>query len=83
MCFSLQWLGSVLVWLVVICAVVAIIQVLVPWVLSIAGWSPSAPVLQILRIIVGAVIIIVVIWFVIDLISCIGGFPSLRMRLLT
>ena len=79
MCFSLPWLGSVLVWLVVICAVVAIFQVLIPWILSIAGWAPSAPILQILRIILGAIILIAVIWFIIDLLSCIGvGFPRMR-----
>lgn len=79
MCFSLAWFFSFLVWLVIVGAVCAVLAVLVPWALS---WWPAinvAPVMQIIRIIIGAIILIAVIWFIYDLITCVGiGFPRMR-----
>jgi len=31
-CFTLGWIEQLLVWLVIVCAIVAIIRLLVPWI---------------------------------------------------
>ena len=80
MCFSLAWFFSLLVWLVVVCAVVAILHILVPWLLGTLGVvDPSGGrVFAIIRIIIGAVILVWLIWVIYDLIMCLGpGFPRL------
>ena len=78
MCFSLLWFRDLLIWLVVLAAVVAILQLFVPWVLTQLNIN-AAPVMQILRIVIWAVVIIAVIYFVFALISCLtgsaGGLP--------
>lgn len=72
MCFSLQWLGQVLVWLIVIGACVAIIKLILPMAL---GWlgGPGAIVVQIITIVLWAVVAIFVVWFAIDMIQCLLG----------
>lgn len=72
MCFSLQWLGQVLVWLIVIGAVVAIIKLILPLAL---GWlgNPGGIVLRIIEIVLWAIVAIFVVWFAIDMISCLLG----------
>ena len=80
MCFSLAWFFSLLVWLVFVCAAVAILHILVPWFLSWVGFvdPTGGRVMQIIRIIIGAILLIVLIWFIYDLIVCAGlGFPRL------
>jgi hypothetical protein len=78
MCFSLLWFRDLLIWLVVLAAVVAILQLFVPWVLAQLNIN-AGPIMQILRIVVWAVVIIAVIYFVFALLSCLmgsgGGFP--------
>ncbi len=77
MCFSLAWLIQVLVWLVVICAVVAIFRLVLPIVL---GWLGVAGgvVMQVLNIILIAFVIIVMLYFAYDLISCAGAIGPVR-----
>lgn len=71
MCFSLEWVGHLLVWLIVVCAVVAIIRLLVPLV---ASWLPGgAVVVQIINIVLWAVVAIAVVWMIVDLLSCLLG----------
>lgn len=69
MCFSLQWLGQVLVWLIVIGAVVAIIKLVLPLAL---GWlgGPGSIIVRIVEIILWALVAIFVVWFAIDMIEC-------------
>jgi hypothetical protein len=77
MCFSLQWLGQLLVWLIVVCAVVAVIRLLVPLA---ASWLPGgAVVVQIINIVLWAVVAIAVVWLVIDLLSCLLGAGGLSL----
>ena len=68
-CFTLPFLEHILLMIVVIAAVVAVIGLLVPWVFSMVGVN-LGPLPQIVRIIVGAIIAIAVIYFVFDLLSC-------------
>lgn len=79
MCFSLQWLGSVLVWLIVIGACIAIIKLVLPLAL---GWlgNPGAIAIQIIKIVLWAIVAIFVVWFAIDMISCLlGASGGLRL----
>jgi len=74
-CFSLQWIGHLLVWLIVVIAVVTIVRILVPWLLSLAGGIP-APIMAIINVILWAIIAIAVVWIVVDLLSCLTGGGS-------
>lgn len=67
MCFTLGWLESVLVWLVILAAVIAIIRLLVPWFTSMLG----IPIVgQVLNIVLWAIVAVAVIYICFDLISC-------------
>ena len=77
-CFTLQWLEQVLVYLVVLFAIIAIIKILVPFVLSLVG----VPVVgQVINIVLWAIVAIIVIYICFALIGCLvgmgGGFHSL------
>ena len=70
MCFSLGWLEQLLVWLVIVCAIIAVLKLVVPWVASQLGVPVIA---QVLNIILWAVIVIFVIYFCFAMLSCLGG----------
>lgn len=79
MCFSLEWLKELLIWIVLACVLVGIVKVLVPMVLSWFGAPPGGnAVITSLGYIVWAVIAILVIIFVFDLISCVIGSGALH-----
>lgn len=75
-CFDLTWVMSILIWAVVIGAIIAVVRLLLPRVLAQFGAAGSL-VLSILNIIVWAVVLIVIIIFAFELLSCLSG--SLRM----
>jgi hypothetical protein len=81
MCFSLAWLAQLLVYVVVICAVVAIVKLLLPFVLSQLGGAGSI-IAQIINIALWAFVAILVIYFAFAVISCLlgGGLPLLPHR---
>ena len=72
MCFSLLWFVTLLVWIVVVCGIVAIFRLVLPLVL---GWLGIAGgiVMKVLNIILAVVVIITLIWFCYDLFTCLGG----------
>jgi hypothetical protein len=72
MCFSVLWLVQTLVWLVVVCGLVAILMILLPIVLGWLGWAGGL-VMQVIRIIVAVIVIVALIWFCYDLFVCFGG----------
>lgn len=79
-CFTLQWLEQVLIWCVILGAIIAIIRLIVPWVLSFVG----IPIVgQVINIILWAIVAIIVIYVVFALLSCLlsmaGGFPGLSL----
>lgn len=89
MCFSLGWWQNLFVWLVIVAAIVAILQILLPYILK--KIRPSGEVsegigilTQIARIVIWAVIVIFVIYVAFALISCLlsmgGGGLSLFPR---
>ena len=78
MCFSLAWLESLLIYIVIVCAVVGIIRLLVPYVLSQLGAGGNI-IMAALNIIMWAIICIFVIYICFALISCLGGFVNLSL----
>jgi branched-subunit amino acid transport protein AzlD len=76
MCFSLGWIESLLIWLVVVCAVVAVIKLLLPYAFAQLG-NPGALVVQVLNIVMWAVVLIFVIYIAFDLLACLVGFPRM------
>ena len=78
MCFSLGWLEQLLVWIVIVCAVVGILKLLLPFVLTQLGVGGGIIVAAI-NIVIWAVIAIFVIYICFDLISCLGGLHLPRM----
>ena len=79
-CFSLQWVEQLLIWLVIFGAVFAILNLLIPWVLSGIGAPLSGAVsliMRVLMIIFWAAVTIAVIIICFDLISCLIGHGGL------
>ena len=74
MCFSGAYLVQLLVTLVIICAVIAVVRILLP------RFAPAIDpaVLQIINIVVWTICVIALIWFAYDLISCELARPALR-----
>lgn len=77
MCFSVYWFVSLLVWIVVICGVVAIFRIVLPIVLGWLGVA-GAVVMQVLNIILAVIVIVTLIWFAYDLLQCAGGIGLRR-----
>jgi hypothetical protein len=72
-CFSLGFLEQLLVWLIVVCAVVAIIRLLVPFLTDLIGMPIVA---QIINIVLWAIVAIMVVYIIFALLSCLlGGGP--------
>jgi len=72
MCFSLGWLESLLINIIVVVAVVAILRLLLPWVFGMLGVDAGI-LLQIINIVVWAIVAIFVIYVAFALISCLLG----------
>ena len=73
-CFGPGALIYFLVCIIIICAVIAIVQVLLPRLVTI---DPT--VMQILRIVLGAIVLIFIIYMLYDLWLCFApGYPRLR-----
>jgi hypothetical protein len=77
MCFDLVWFENFLIWLVVVCAIVAIFRLVLPTILSWLGVAGGL-VMQVLNIILIAFVVIALIYLVFDLLSCAGGLHGLR-----
>lgn len=79
-CFSLAWVEQLLIWVVVVIAVIAIFRLIVPWLMGLIGAPPGGGmIITILGYIVWAVVVIAVVIFVFDLISCaLGGTRLIR-----
>jgi hypothetical protein len=77
MCFSAVWFVSLLIWLIIVCAVVAIGRIVLPIVL---GWLGVAGgvVMQVINVVLIAFVLIVLVWFAFDLLTCAGGVPRMR-----
>jgi hydrogenase-4 membrane subunit HyfE len=83
-CFSLAWIEQIFVWVVIVCAIIAIINLLLPWLLAKAtgAFGTAANiVVAIVRIVFWAFVAIMVIYIAFAFIGCLismgGGMPSL------
>lgn len=75
MCFSLDWIGHVIIVLIVIAAVVAIAKI---WLLPLLS-GLDGRVVQTVNILIGVVVACIVIWLVVEVLSCaLGGGLFLR-----
>lgn len=72
MCFSMQWIEQLLVWLVIVCAVVGILRLLLPFILNQLGVGGGI-IMNAINIVIWAVIAIFVIYFCFSLLGCLGG----------
>jgi len=79
MCFSLEWVEQLLIWLIIVGAIVALLKLLVPMILSNLGWA-GATVMAAINIVMWAVICIFLVYFIFDLIACLGGGLRLPHR---
>jgi len=80
MCFTLPWLAHFLIWLVIVCVIVAILRI---WVLPmLATLDPR--IVATVNILIWAVVVIYIIYFCVELLMCAGGggfgFPSAPAR---
>jgi len=75
MCFSIGWFLQLLLFLIIICAVVALVRIwLLPLLAPIDGRLVAT-----INVIIGVVVAIIVIYILFDLISCaLGGGVLLR-----
>lgn len=74
MCFSLAWLVQLIVATIIFAAVWQIFQILVEWVTSAFGLGPGAArIFLIFRIIIGAIVLIWIVYLCADLLSCLLG----------
>jgi len=77
MCFTMEFIESLFIWAVIICAVVAIIRILIALVLPGLG-QIGVILMQLLNIVMWAIIAIFIIYICFDLISClISAAPKL------
>lgn len=70
-CFSIGWIEQICIWIVMVIALVAIINLVVPWLTGLIGVPVVA---QIIRIVLWAVVAIGCIIVIFDLIGCLLGF---------
>ena len=71
MCFTLGWIESLCVWLIIVAATAAIIRILVPYLTSLIGIPIVA---QIINIVLWAVVAIMAVYIIFSLLSCLIGF---------
>jgi hypothetical protein len=70
MCFSLAWIEQLCIWLIVVIAIVSIIRLLVPYLMSLIGIPLVA---EIINIVLWAVVAIMCVYIIFALISCLLG----------
>ena len=79
MCFDIVWFEQILIWLIIIGAIVALFKLLIPLVLSNLGVA-GGTVMAAINIIMWAIICIFLVYFIFDLIGCLGGGLRLPHR---
>jgi len=78
-CFSLPYIEQLLIWLVVIIGLIAILQLVFPWLMAQIGASPDGGLIgRIIKIVTWVVVTIFCIYIVFDLLSCVFGTPGLH-----
>ena len=78
MCFSLEWLEHILIWLVIVIAIVLVIKVFRPPLLGMLGQG-GAMVMQVINIVLWAVVVICAIVIGFELLSCLIGWSGFSL----
>jgi hypothetical protein len=76
-CFSLAAVENLLIWLILLTAIVMIVRLVVPYLLSLTGVAMPPIIMSVINIVFWAVICIAVIMVIFWLISCLVGGPGL------
>lgn len=71
MCFSVDWLAHLAIWLVGICFIVGVLKLVLPIILGWVGMAGGL-VMQVINMAILAIVIIAVIVFALDLYHCSG-----------
>src|SRR5262245_59155765 len=66
MCFTLGWLVSFAIWLIIVIAIYKIMEILLPWLAS----KTDPIVAQVGKIVLWAIMCIIVLYIIVELISC-------------
>jgi len=78
MCFSVLWIVQTLIWLIVLGVFVAIMRLIVPYILGLFGLGISGVVMQVINIIIAAILLIALLWFLYDLYVCMSAGTGYR-----
>ena len=81
MCFGLEWIKDVIIWIIVICAALALFKLLIGFILPKVGLAAETLgfIVQAVTIVFWAVICIAAVVFIFDIVMCL--MPSLpRLR---
>jgi hypothetical protein len=83
MCFGLVWLENLIIWVIVICCVIALLRLLVSFELPPIGLGAEILgfIIKAITIVIWAIVCIALVIFVFDLIGCVlgGGVGFPRM----
>lgn len=77
MCFSLLWLVTLLVQLVIVAGIIMIARRVIPWIFAKLGVDGSI-LIDVLNIIIWVVVTIMIIWLLYDLVTCLWGMRLTR-----
>lgn len=72
MCFTLGWAEQLIIWLIIICGVVAFIRAILP---LLAGFIPFPIVFTLIQIVLWVVVAIAVVRVIFGLLACLSGGP--------
>jgi len=72
MCFSVLWLVQTLTHLIILCLIVGVLRILVPYILAWLGIDGTV-IMRVITLVIWAIVCIWVLWFLYDLYTCSGG----------
>jgi hypothetical protein len=72
-CFSLAWIEHLLIEAIIVIAVVLILKIIIPAILSVLG-GPSGWVMQVINIVIWAIVLIFLVVVIFGLLMCVGHF---------
>ena len=78
MCFSLEWVKDMLIFLIIICGVIAFVRLFLPRLLALMGASGGL-ILAAINIIIWVAVACFIVYIFFDFIACLGGFHLPRM----
>jgi hypothetical protein len=84
LCFGLQWFENLIILIIIVCAVVALLRLLISFVIPKLGVGAEVVsfIVRALTIVIWAIVCIALVYFVFSLIQCLlgGGISLPRLR---